>query len=64
MDSFNALGFSLQSQGNFKEAAEMHRVEMEEKQKLLRQNPDDWDLIRDVNIAESNIGRGKAAFGD
>ena len=64
LDSFNALGFSLHSQGKFKEAAEMHRVELEEKRKLLRDEPDDWGLIRDVNIAESNIGRGKAAVGD
>lgn len=41
LETLNALGYDLRSLGRHKEAEEVHRRELTEKQKLFDENPDD-----------------------
>ena len=55
LESLNALGADLTSLGQYREAEEIHRRELVEKQKLLNELPDDIGLQADVLIAMNNV---------
>ena len=57
LESLNALGSDLQILGLNKEAEEIHRKELNEKQKLLEGNPGDLGLEADAIIALENVAR-------
>ncbi|KAG8527609.1 uncharacterized protein KY384_007762 [Bacidia gigantensis] len=57
LESLNAVGSTLQNLGRHTEAAFLHNRELSEKQKLLDQDPEDVDLIKDVLIAINNVAR-------